>query len=65
MVTHFNPFDKIRSGVDAVNYRISTAFVGLGCETGMMTIGLLKKETLTSPEGVNLWVLPDPKIRAI
>jgi len=59
LVTIYNPFEKNRGGLDSANYVLSTYFASLGIETWVLTLGAVGKDTITTANGVNFWILPD------
>jgi glycosyltransferase involved in cell wall biosynthesis len=62
MVTLFNPFERMRGGIESAVYHQSTAFARLKHEIWILTMGNVQKDTIMNIEGVNVWVLPDRKI---
>lgn len=59
IVTLYNPFEKIRGGIESVVYNLSKYMVKMGIETWILTMGNVKKETITKKDGINLWIIPD------
>jgi len=62
IVTLYNPFEKIRGGIESVVYHLSRAFVKLKHEVWVLTMGDVQKNTIIDTQGVNVWILPDRKI---
>lgn len=63
IVTLFNPFEKISGGIESVVYHQGKAFARLKHEVWIVTMGNVQKDTRTNVEGINLWILPDRKIK--
>ncbi len=59
IVTLYNPFEKIRGGIESVIYNMSISLAKAGIETWILTIGNVEKETIKNQAGVNLWIIPD------
>lgn len=59
IVTLYNPFEKIRGGIESVVYNQGKALAKLRHEVWIITMGNVQRETRTEVNGVDLWILPD------
>lgn len=65
IVTLYNPFEKIRGGIESVVYNLSISLARAGIETWILTMGNVEKETIKNQAGVNLWIIPDRGYRGL
>jgi glycosyltransferase involved in cell wall biosynthesis len=65
LVTLYNPFEKLRGGIESAVYHQSKSFANISDEVWIVTMGNVKKHTFQEREGIKLWIIPDKKITNI